>query len=137
MYKFRNASLWRGCCIVDLIFVFKIFHSIFFKYVYFLIMLIFTLILFQKILEAKREKLREQHEDAKRLKENIDRRSNQVSTFLHKYLTVDEYADYDRFMKLKTKLIVDIRELDEKINLGEEQLAALSVVAHLWKSANS
>lgn len=91
----------------------------------------------QKILEAKREKLREQHEDARRLKENIDRRSNHVSTFLHKYLTDDEYADYDRFMKLKTKLIMDIRELDEKINLGEEQLAALSVVAHLWKSANS
>lgn len=91
----------------------------------------------KKILEAKREKLREQHEDARRLKENIDRRSNQVSTFLHKYLTDDEYSDYDRFIKLKTKLIVDIRELDEKINLGEEQLAALSVVAHLWKSANS
>lgn len=91
----------------------------------------------QKALEEKRQKLREQHEDAKRLKENIDRRSNQVSTFLHKYLTDDEYADYDRFMKLKTKLIMDIRELEEKINIGREQLAALSLVAHLWKSANS
>ncbi|GFY57164.1 protein Shroom3 [Trichonephila inaurata madagascariensis] len=91
----------------------------------------------KKLLEAKRDKLKEQHEDACRLKESIDRRSNQVSTFLHKYLSDNEYADYDRFIKMKTKLIVDIREIDEKINLGEEQLAALSVVAHLWKSANS
>ncbi|XP_035210160.1 uncharacterized protein LOC118184567 isoform X2 [Stegodyphus dumicola] len=91
----------------------------------------------KRILEAKRDKLLEQHEDARRLKESIDRRSSQVSTFLHRYLSDDEYANYDRFIKMKTKLIVDNRELDEKINLGEEQLAALSVVAHLWKSANS
>ncbi|GIY21688.1 protein Shroom3 [Caerostris extrusa] len=91
----------------------------------------------KKLLEVKRDKLKEQHEDACRLKESIDRRSNQVSTFLHKYFSDNEYANYDRFIKMKTKLIVDIREIDEKINLGEEQLAALSVVAHLWKSASS
>ncbi|GBM08049.1 Protein Shroom3 [Araneus ventricosus] len=91
----------------------------------------------RKLLEAKRDKLKEQHEDACRLKESIDKRSNQVSTFLHKYFSDSEFANYDRFIKMRTKLIVDIREIDEKINLGEEQLAALSVVAHLWKSANS
>lgn len=71
------------------------------------------------------------------MKESIDRRSNSVSTFLHKYFSDLEYSDYDHFIKMKTKLIVDIRENDDKINLGVEQLAALSVVAHLWKSANS
>ncbi|XP_054722221.1 uncharacterized protein LOC129231861 isoform X2 [Uloborus diversus] len=91
----------------------------------------------KKILESKRDKLKEQHEDARRLKESIDRRSFQVSAFLRRYFTDDEYTDYNHFLKMKTKLIIDIRELDEKIHLGEEQLAALSVVAHLWKSANS
>ncbi|KAG8186957.1 hypothetical protein JTE90_028253 [Oedothorax gibbosus] len=91
----------------------------------------------RKALEAKRDKLKDQHEDACRLKESIDRRSNQVSTFLHKYLSDVEYTDYDHFINMKTKLIVDIRDTDEKINLAVEQLAALSVVAHLWKSANS
>ena len=36
------------------------------------------LILFQRILENKRDKLRDQLEEAKKLKENIDRRAVQV-----------------------------------------------------------
>jgi len=79
----------------------------------------------QKILESKRDKLREQLDEAKILKENIDRRSLQVSTFLHKYLTADDYADYLHFVKMKAKLIIDAREIDEKIKLGEEQMLAL------------
>ncbi|ODN06519.1 Protein Shroom2 [Orchesella cincta] len=79
----------------------------------------------KKILESKRDKLREQLDEAKILKENIDRRSAQVSSFLQKYLTVEEYADYDHFVKMKAKLIIDAREIDDKIKLGEEQLGAL------------
>ncbi|XP_023225699.1 protein Shroom2-like [Centruroides sculpturatus] len=79
----------------------------------------------KKILEAKRDKLREQHEDACRLKESIDRRSQQVSTFLHQYLTEEEYADYDHFIKMKSKLLMDAREIEDKIKLGEEQLSTL------------
>lgn len=79
----------------------------------------------KKILEAKRDKLIEQHEDACRLKESIDRRSQQVSTFLHQYLTEEEYADYDHFIKMKSKLLMDAREIEDKIKLGEEQLATL------------
>lgn len=80
--------------------------------------------------------MKEQHEDACRLKESIDKRSKQVSVFLHKYFSDEEYAKYENFIKMKTKFLIDIREIDEKINLGEEQLAALSVVSHVWKSAN-
>lgn len=79
----------------------------------------------QKILESKREKLTEQLNEAKRLKENIDRRSATVSGFLHKYLTADQYADYDHFVKMKAKLIMDSREIGDKIKLGEEQIKAL------------
>lgn len=91
------------------------------------------------LLEAKRNKLSEQHQEAKHLKESIDRRSQQVSTFLRKYLREEEYADYDHFVKMKSKLLIDVREIDEKIKLGEEQLAALrnNADSHLWTHLQS
>ncbi len=64
-------------------------------------------------------------EEAKVLKENIDRRSAQVSGFLQKYLSAEEFADYHHFTKMKAKLIIDAREIDDKIKLGDEQLLAL------------
>lgn len=79
----------------------------------------------KRILEGKRDKLSEQLEEAKRLKENIDRRAIQVSKVLNQYLNEDEYADYDHFIKMKAKLIMDTREIDDKIKLGEEQQQAL------------
>lgn len=80
---------------------------------------------FQKTHENKRDKLKEQLAEAKLLKENIDRRSDSVAKTLGKYLNADEYADYIHFIRMKAKLIVDLREIAEKISLGEEQLAAL------------
>lgn len=44
---------------------------------------------------------------------------------LIKYLTSEEYADYDHFINMKAKLIVDSREISDKLALGEEQLNAL------------
>ncbi|XP_045117875.1 serine-rich adhesin for platelets-like isoform X4 [Portunus trituberculatus] len=79
----------------------------------------------KRILENKRDKLLEQLEEAKKLKENIDRRAVQVSKVLNKYLTEDQYADYDHFIKMKAKLIMDAKEIDDKIKLGEEQQKAL------------
>lgn len=80
---------------------------------------------FQKILESKRDKLIDQLEEAKILKANIDRRSVNVSAIIAKYLTDDEYTDYQHFINMKAKLIVDGREIQDKVKLGEEQLAAL------------
>ncbi|KAK4011745.1 hypothetical protein OUZ56_020860 [Daphnia magna] len=82
------------------------------------------------VLEGKRDKLLEQLEEAKRLKENIDRRSRQVSGLLSKYLTEEEFADYSHFVTMKAKLVIDQREIDEKIKLGDEQLAALRETLH-------
>ena len=80
---------------------------------------------FQKILESKRDKLIDQLEEAKILKGNIDRRSVNVSALLSRYLTDEEFADYQHFINMKAKLIVDGREIQDKVKLGEEQLAAL------------
>ncbi|XP_065076775.1 protein Shroom isoform X2 [Ochlerotatus camptorhynchus] len=79
----------------------------------------------KKILEAKRDRLLEQLEEAKQLKDDIDRRGAIISKILEKSLTIEEYADYDYFINMKAKLIVDSREIADKIKLGEEQLAAL------------
>ncbi|XP_053697120.1 protein Shroom isoform X2 [Sabethes cyaneus] len=79
----------------------------------------------KKILEAKRDRLLEQLDEAKQLKDDIDRRGAIISKILEKALTIEEYADYDYFINMKAKLIVDSREIADKIKLGEEQLAAL------------
>ena len=74
---------------------------------------------------SKRDELHEKHQDAKEVKEGIDRRSLQVSTFLKDYLLQQEYEDYEYFIKMKSKLAMDQQEIDDKIKLGQEQLQAL------------
>lgn len=85
----------------------------------------YVVIFLQRILETKRDKLKDQLEEAKKLKECIDRRSISVSNILYKYLNSEEYADYDHFINMKAKLIMDSKEISDKIKLGEEQLMAL------------
>jgi len=77
-------------------------------------------------LTSKRDKLCEQLEEARKLKLNIDRRSEQVNVLLRSYLSEDELADYQHFIQMKAKLIMDAREIDDKLRLGEEQLSALT-----------
>ncbi|KAG5682115.1 hypothetical protein PVAND_011494 [Polypedilum vanderplanki] len=84
----------------------------------------------KKILENKRDKLLEQLDEAKNLKKDIDRRGLNLSKVLEKSLTNDEYADYEYFINMKAKLIVDSREIADKIKLGEEQLNALKSFVH-------
>lgn len=81
--------------------------------------------LLQRVLESKRDKLREQLEEAKKLKESIDKRSVSVAGILNQYFNSEEFADYDHFINMKAKLIMDAKEIAEKIKLGEEQLLAL------------
>lgn len=85
----------------------------------------------QEMFETKRDRLMEQLDEAKRLKEDIDRRGCILSKILQKYLTKDEFIDYDYFINMKAKLIVDTREIADKIKLGEEQLNALKYTAFI------
>ncbi|KAG1657995.1 Protein Shroom3 [Nymphon striatum] len=77
-------------------------------------------------LKMKRDKLSSQYEEAKLLKECIDKRNIKISKFLQNYLSEEQYKDYDHFMKMKSKLALDARDIDDKIKLGEEQLSALN-----------
>lgn len=79
----------------------------------------------QRTLIEKRKLLIRQHEDAKELKENLDRREGVVYDILASYLPEDSLADYEHFVKMKSALIIEQRKLEDKIKLGEEQLKGL------------
>ncbi|XP_053772845.1 protein Shroom2 isoform X2 [Desmodus rotundus] len=78
----------------------------------------------QSLLQKQRV-LIQQHEDAKELKENLDRRERIVFDILASYLSDESLADYEYFVKMKSALIIEQRELEDKIHLGEEQLRCL------------
>lgn len=79
----------------------------------------------QNLLDEKRVRLLEQLEEAKRLKVDIDRRGKNIAGILEKSLSHEEYADYDYFLNSKAKLIVDLREVSDRIRLHEERLNLL------------
>ncbi|XP_062412968.1 protein Shroom2 isoform X2 [Sardina pilchardus] len=79
----------------------------------------------RRILTDKRKLLIRQHEDAKELKENLDRRERVVYDILASYLDEESLADYEHFVKMKSALIIEQRKLEDKIKLGDEQLKCL------------
>ncbi|OCU00074.1 protein Shroom3 isoform X1 [Xenopus laevis] len=80
----------------------------------------------RKTWNEKKKQLCGQHEDARELKENLDRREKLVMDFLGNYLTGEEFAHYQHFVKMKSALLIEQRELDDKIKLGQEQLRCLT-----------
>ncbi|KAL3878345.1 hypothetical protein ACJMK2_030708 [Sinanodonta woodiana] len=79
----------------------------------------------KKMTMEKREKLYSQHEDAKDLKRDVDRRSQYVAGFLEKCLDSSEMVDYNYFVSMKSKLTIQMQELEDKIALGHEQIREL------------
>ncbi|KAF7205023.1 protein Shroom2 isoform X3 [Nothobranchius furzeri] len=80
----------------------------------------------RRTLMEKRKLLIRQHEDAKELKANLDRRERVVYDILTSYLPEDSLTDYEHFVKMKSALIIEQRKLEDKIKLGEEQLKCLT-----------
>ncbi|XP_025047870.1 protein Shroom3 isoform X2 [Alligator sinensis] len=76
-------------------------------------------------LNKKKKLLAGQHEDARELKENLDRRERVVLEILGNYLSQEQLQDYQHFVKMKSALLIKQRELDDKIKLGQEQLKCL------------
>ncbi|XP_066503731.1 protein Shroom2 [Hoplias malabaricus] len=79
----------------------------------------------KRTLMEKRKLLIHQHEDAKELKENLDRRERLVYEILASNLSEERLADYQHFVKMKSALIIEQRKLEDRIKLGEEQLKCL------------
>ncbi|XP_069723883.1 protein Shroom4 isoform X2 [Phaenicophaeus curvirostris] len=76
-------------------------------------------------LREKQRLLAAQLEDAKELKEHVGRREEVVGAMVARYLPTEHLQDYQHFIKMKSALITEQRELDEKIKLGQEQLRCL------------
>ena len=72
-------------------------------------------------MRVKRDKLVDQLEEAKKLKQNIDKRSFTVLSMLQKYFSDQILADYSKFIKTKARLIIETRQLNDKVALSEEQ----------------
>lgn len=79
----------------------------------------------QSSLSEKRKVLAGQHEDARELKENLDRRERVVLDILANYLSEEQLQDYQHFVKMKSTLLIEQRKLDDKIKLGQEQVKCL------------
>ncbi|KAM4049888.1 protein Shroom3 isoform 2-T3 [Anomaloglossus baeobatrachus] len=73
----------------------------------------------------KKKQLSGQLEDARELKENLDRREKLVTDILGNYLSGEQFQDYQQFVKIKAALLIEQRELDDKIKLSHEQLSCL------------
>uniref|UniRef100_A0A8C3Y7T6 Shroom family member 4 n=1 Tax=Catharus ustulatus TaxID=91951 RepID=A0A8C3Y7T6_CATUS len=76
-------------------------------------------------LREKQQLLVAQLEDAKELKEHVGRREEAVGAMVARYLPAEHLHDYQHFVKMKSALIAEQRELEEKIKLGQEQLRCL------------
>ncbi|XP_057628158.1 protein Shroom3 isoform X2 [Chionomys nivalis] len=79
----------------------------------------------RRSLNEKRKILAGQHEDARELKENLDRRERVVLAILANYLSAEQLQDYQHFVKMKSTLLIEQRKLDDKIKLGQEQVKCL------------
>jgi protein Shroom len=77
------------------------------------------------LFRSKRDKLADQLDEAKKLKANIDKRSSTVLSILRKYLSDHILSDYNKFIKMKARLVMETRQVNDKITLGEEQRTIL------------
>ncbi|TNN38394.1 Protein Shroom3 [Liparis tanakae] len=74
----------------------------------------------------KRSLLLGQTEDARELKENLDRRLLAVHAILSGYLAEPQLRDYRRLVAATPALLIRRRRVDDLIRQGEEQLAGLA-----------
>ncbi|MBN3295542.1 SHRM3 protein, partial [Amia calva] len=79
----------------------------------------------REALEQKRKVLCAQYQDARELKENLDRRERVVLEILGGYLSGRQLIAYQHFVWRKSALLIKQREIDDWIRLREEQLQGL------------
>lgn len=74
----------------------------------------------------KRSLLLSQTEDARELKENLERRQRVVHAILSAHLGEQQLRDYRHFVSAKPSLLIRQRHLDNLLRQAEEQLSLLS-----------
>ncbi|CAL8302620.1 unnamed protein product [Gadus morhua 'NCC'] len=76
-------------------------------------------------LDSRHRLLCKQREDAKDLKDNLDRRESVVSAFLAPHLSGAQLGGYRRFVQTTASLLIRQKDLEERRQLAEEQAEAL------------
>ncbi|KAJ8266816.1 hypothetical protein GJAV_G00135010 [Gymnothorax javanicus] len=79
----------------------------------------------RKSLDSRHALLCKQRDDAKDLKDNLDRRERVVSDILSKYLSPDQLREYRHFIQSKAAILIRQKDLEERQRLWEEQLESL------------
>ena len=79
----------------------------------------------QSSLRTKRDKLRGQISEAEKLRSNTDRRGAAARATVAKHLTQADKDAFDAFLTLLASKITELKEMDARVALGEEQLVAL------------
>lgn len=79
----------------------------------------------QQSLNERHRLLSRQREDAKDLKENLDRRERVVLGILSKYIPESQLQDFKHFVQAKISLLIEQKHLEEQIKFLEEQLERL------------
>ena len=79
-------------------------------------------------MEQKKDKLLEQLEETKQLWGNIERRTGVVTNHVDHYVGEGEGGALATRLRAKVRLMVEKRELEEKIDTGEKQLGAMKVI---------
>ena len=82
---------------------------------------------FQLSSERRKESLlKEQCDEAENLHRNTDRRGLQIKKIVTAKLGHSETKEYEAFVENLIRLVTDLKETEQRIQLGEEQLIALN-----------
>ncbi|CAF4212923.1 unnamed protein product [Rotaria magnacalcarata] len=79
----------------------------------------------QASLLERREKIQQKHDEAKSLKDGIDRRSRLVTNILRKYFSDEQYDEYDHFIRMKSALLIDAKDIEENTAFIQKQIDIL------------
>ena len=78
-----------------------------------------------QVVEAKRTRLLQQLEEAKGLKVRIDRRGEVVGRGVEEVLGEGRRKEYWAFLRSKERLVVERREVEERLRLARDQLRVI------------
>jgi metal-responsive CopG/Arc/MetJ family transcriptional regulator len=95
---------------------------------------------FQASLLEQREKIQQKHDEAKFLKDGIDRRSRLVTNILRKYLSDEQFDEYDHFIRMKSTLLMDAKDIEENITFLQKQIQIFlntSSISHFEHSSST
>lgn len=82
----------------------------------------------------RREQAQQKHDEAKTLKDGIDRRNRLVTNILKKYFNVEQFEDFEHFIRMKSTLSMDAKDLEEHIQRIEKQIDILTKICRSFPS---